>query len=206
MMKVIGLTGGSGTGKTTVAEHLESRGAVRIDADEIAHELVEKDDEVARKIRLRFGEGILTEGRIDRKKLGAIVFTESRAREDLNAIVHPAVIEACLEKLEECRKTAVELVVIDAALLLEVPTPFEFDLVIALRAPRRERVRRLLAKGGVTRAEIDARLSSQGNLEKSFYKADAVVDTNKSLSAVLEEVENLVQSLLGHESEGEGDG
>lgn len=195
-MKVIGLVGESGTGKTAIAAHLERQGAGRIDADTLAHTILRDDPEILRRIRERFGEGVFTAGEIDRKKLGAVVFSNPDRLEALNQLVHPAVIEECAQRVEAFREAGFELVVVDAALLLEVELPFVVDLMVALRASREEQTSRLLAKGGVARAEVDVRLDSQAHIEKSFYRADVVLDTNRPLPLVLDEIDALVQVLL----------
>lgn len=195
-MKVIGLAGGSGTGKSTIAAHLVERGAARIDADRVAHDVLREDEGVVSAIRERFGDGVFTEDLVDRRKLGTIVFSDGKALEALNAIVHPAVAEICRLKLLEFGEADVEVVVVDAALLLEVEVPFEFDLVISLRVSREEQMRRLLAKGGATRSEISARLDSQSRLERSLHKADVVLDTTNPLPLVLAEVDRVVDRLF----------
>jgi dephospho-CoA kinase len=205
-MKVIGLAGGSGTGKSTIAAHLVARGAGHIDADRVAHDVLLKDEGVVRAIRERFGDGVFTGGLVDRGKLGGIVFGDRKALETLNAIVHPAVLEVCRRKLEEFETAGVALAVVDAALLLEVVFPFEIDLVIALRASRDEQVRRLLAKGGATRSDIEARLDSQRHLERSCEAADVVVDTAKPLALVLAEVDRVVDALIAEDSSEREDG
>jgi len=199
-MKVIGLAGGSGTGKSTIAAHLVARGAGHIDADRAAHDVLLEDEGVIRAIRERFGDGVFTGGLVDRGKLGRIVFVDRGALEALNAIVHPAVLEVCRRKLEELETAGVALAVVDAALLLEVGVPFDIDLVIALRASRDDQVRRLLAKGGATRSEIEDRLDSQSHLERSYGAADVVVDTAKPLALVLAEVDRAVDALLAGDS------
>jgi dephospho-CoA kinase len=195
-MRVIGIAGGSGTGKSTIAAHLAGKGAQCIDADRIAHELLVNDSEVIRAVRDAFGEIVFSDGVIDRKKLGKIVFADSRRRGSLNSILHPAIMEICRRKVLEFDAAGAALVVIDAALLLEVEIPFEIDLVIALRAARDEQERRLLAKGGASRGEIAARLDGQERLEQSFDRADVVLDTTKPLHAVLAEVDRVVDDLL----------
>jgi len=204
-MKVIGLAGGSGTGKSTIAAHLVERGAVHIDADRVAHEVLLEDEGVIRAIRERFGDGVMTGGLIDRVKLGKIVFGDRKDLDALNAIVHPAVMEVCRLKLEECEASGVALAIVDAALLLEVSIPFDIDLVIALRVSRDEQVKRLLAKGWATRPEIDARLESQRDLERSYASADVVLDTTKPLAHVLAEVDRVVDALLAEDSSEQND-
>lgn len=198
-MKVIGLAGASGTGKTTIAAHLRKRGGRHIDADRIAHDLLLKDEAIVRAVELRFGREVFTRGRIDRKKLGAVVFGDRRALEDLNGIVHPAVMEACRRRIAGYEKAGAAFAVVDAALLLEVEMPFGIDLVIALRAERGERERRLLRKGGAAREEIAARLDSQARLDESFGRADVVVDTTGPLADVLVAVDRAVDELLSRD-------
>jgi len=195
-VKIIGLVGGSGTGKTTIAAHLAARGAGHVDADRIAHDLLANDERVIRAVQERFGRGVFTGGSVDRKKLGGVVFGDRRALDELNSILHPAVLEVCRQRILEFETAGVALAVVDAALLLEVVVPFDIDLVIALRATRGEQERRLLKKGGATREEIAARLDNQARLEESFGKADVVVDTAKPLPAVLVEIDRIVDEFL----------
>lgn len=199
-MRIIGLVGGSGTGKSTVASHLARAGVRHIDADSLGHEIMDRNDDVKRRVVERFGRAVLgKDGRIDRQVLGSIVFRDPKARAALGAIIHPAIIEACRREIEESRREGADLVVIDAALLLEVPLPFEPDMVIALRCSREERLRRLMAEGGASEEEIRARLESQENLEKSFYRADAVVDTDRPIEAVFKRIDALIARKLGNE-------
>ena len=200
-MKIVGLVGGSGTGKSTVAAHLVERGARLIDADRIAHEVLE-DSRVVRSLRARFGDGVFTGRMVDRKKLGRVVFSDRRALDDLDAIVHPLVLERCRQRLLEFESQGVGLVVVDAALLLEVEVPFRLDLVVALRASRDVQLERLLAKGGAaTRGEINARLETQSDLERSFDKADVVIDTGRPLGEVLADIDRVVQEMCSRDSD-----
>ncbi len=203
-MKVVALVGGSGTGKSTIAAHLvKRRGARLIDADRIAHDLLAGDANVVRGIRERFGDDVFTRGAVDRKKLARLVFGRPASLADLNAIVHPAVLDVCRGKLEEFRADGVRFVVVDAALLLEVDVPFRIDFIIALRASRGEREKRLVARGDRTPGEIAARLDRQSHLERSFGRADCVVDTAKPISSVLAEVDRVIDALLSESADGE---
>jgi dephospho-CoA kinase len=194
-VKVIGLAGGTGTGKSTIAAHLVRRGAGHIDADRVTHDVLERDRDVRQKIVARFGGSILSEGRINRRALGAIVFRDAEARLALNAIIHPAIVSACAREIETLRQDGKRVVVIDAALLLEVPLPFDVDLMIALRCDRGERARRLQAKAELTDADIEARLESQASIEDAFDRADVVVDTGRPLAAVLGDIDRLTAPL-----------
>jgi dephospho-CoA kinase len=197
-MKIVGIVGGSGTGKTTIAEHIvRGRNAGHIDADRVAHEILQRDAKVRRRIKARFGTRVFDGDEIDRAKLGELVFATPELLRALNSIIHPAIIEECIARLESMRDEGKELVVIDAALLLEVPVPFRFDLMIALRCGPEEQLRRLIAKGGAGEDDLRARLDSQSNIEKSFYRADVVVDTGRPIDEVLNDVDKLVRLLLG---------
>lgn len=198
-MKILGLVGGSGTGKSTIAAHLAARGAGLVDADRLGHDLLD-DAGVARALRESFGEDVFTGARVDRRKLGRLVFGDRDALAALNAAVHPRILEECRRRLAELESQGFALAVVDAALLLEVEVPFRLDRVVALRAPRDVQIERLLAKGGATLAEISARLEGQSDLERSFERADAVIDTARPLSEVLAEIDRLVDELLSDES------
>jgi dephospho-CoA kinase len=199
-MRVVGIVGQSGTGKTTVSEHLEKRGAARVDADSIAHEILKTNAGVRRAVRARFGEVVCPNDGIDRDALGRIVFTDPDALAALNRIVHPAVVAELAERLKSYESDGTDLVVIDAALLLEVPLPFEVDLIIALRCSRAEQIRRLRAKDNKSKHDIKARLDRQNHLESNYDRADVVVDTEKPTGEVLAEIDQIIKVLLGGES------
>jgi len=190
---IVGIAGGSGTGKTTVSEHLvTSSGAVHVDGDGIAHEVL-RAPAVIRSISDEFA-GVVIEGVVDRRALGRLVFADQSRLDTLNAIVHPWIAARVASDVAAARDSGARLVVVDAALLLEVALPFGFDLLLALRCDTEERVRRLLSKGHRSEAEIRDRIARQSAMEKHFYKADAVVDTGRDLSAVLADVDRLVQA------------
>jgi len=200
-MVVIGIAGGSGTGKSTIAAHVAKRyGGVHIDADREAHAALE-DAAVVAAIRREFGDDVIDlDGSVNRRRLGVRVFADAGRRAALNAIVHPAVIARCQAGVEAARGRGDRVVVVDAALLLEVTMSFAFDLVIALRCETGVRLARLMAKGGWSEAELRTRLGAQTELEKHFYKADAVVDTEPALERVLVQVERLVDATLESET------
>lgn len=196
-MHVIGIAGGSGTGKSTIAAHLASRhGGVHVDADRIAHTVLE-DPGVIDAIRGRFGDAVLdVNGVVNRRRLGVRVFGDESQRAALNAIVHPAIIARSVVEVEQARRVGAAMVIVDAALLFEVEMPFPFDLLIALTCDRETRLARLRGRGGWSEAELRSRLDAQSGLEKHFYKADAVVDTGPALDEVLTAVDRLVEARL----------
>ena len=194
---IVGIAGGSGTGKSTIAAHLATKyGGVHVDGDRVGHDVL-SEPAVAARVRAAFGADVFEpNGRVDRRRLGRVVFADAARLRALNAIVHPAVVARCVEAVVRARVAAAALVVVDAALLMEVPMPFGFDLTIALTCDRGERMRRLLAKGGWNEDDVRARLDRQDGMEKHFYKADAVVDTGRDLAAVLADVDELVDAVM----------
>jgi len=196
-MKIIGIAGPSGTGKSTIARHLEGRGGVAVDADRVGHRLLEQDTGVIEAVRREVGEDVFDEGGcIDRKRLGARVFADAETLRRYNAIIHPAIRRRCGERVAQARSDGTAFVVIDAALLLDSQMPFGFDLMIALTAPEDQRFERLVARGERSPGEVRARLASQPEIEKSFYKADVVVDTGRDLDEVLADIDRLVDRLM----------
>lgn len=193
-MNIVGVVGRSGSGKSTVAAHLAEGGAAWIDADRIGHDALD-GDAVRRRLRDQFGDTIFRGERVDRRALGRLVFGDPDALALLNTIVHPVIIRHCQERIDACRLEGRKLVVIDAALLLEVPLPFDLDLVIALRCDRAELERRLRAKG-VAAGDIEARLRNQEHVERSYGKADVIIDADRPLPEVLAEVDKVIELRL----------
>jgi dephospho-CoA kinase len=196
-MKIVGLAGQSGTGKSSIAAYLTTRGGAHIETDLIGHEVLEQDDHSRRQIRERFGDDVFDdEGHVDRRRLGRKVFGDDAMRLALNDIVHPAIRRECGKLVDELREKGVPFVVIDGALLLDSKMPFAWDLLIALDCEEEEQVARLTAKGGRTEREVRARLASQAGIRNSFGKADVVVDTNRPKEEVLSEIDALIDDLL----------
>jgi dephospho-CoA kinase len=196
-MYTIGIAGGSGTGKSTIAAHLAARyRGVHLDADRVAHQVLE-EPVVVGAIRREFGAGVIdVNGSVNRRRLGVYVFSDGAKRAALNAIVHPAIIARCADEVARARAQGVPVVVVDAALILEVDMSISFDLTIALTCDNETRLARLRGRGGWSEAELRTRLEAQKALEKHFYKADAVVDTGPALPDVLAEIDRLVGERL----------
>ena len=201
-MNTIGIAGGSGTGKSTIAAHIAQRyHGVHIDADQVAHRVLE-EPAVIGEIRREFGAGVIDiDGTVNRRRLGVYVFSDAGRRAALNAIVHPAIVARCAEDVARARAKGAAVVVVDAALLLEVDMQIKFDLTVALTCDPEIRLARLRGRGGWTEAELRSRLDAQSGLEKHFYKADAVVDTGPALPDVLAAVDRLLDERLSRRSQ-----
>jgi dephospho-CoA kinase len=195
--KVVGLAGESGTGKSTIAAHLMMRGGAHIDADIVGHEVLERTESVRDEVRERIGADVFDEdGRIDRRRLGAIVFNDEALLETLGGIVHPRIRVVCGERVEQLKSQGAPFVVIDGALLLDAQMPFTWDLMIALRCEEAEQLKRLMAMGGRTEEEVRQRLHSQRRIRDSFDRADIVIDTCRPKVEVLAEIDGLIDDLL----------
>jgi dephospho-CoA kinase len=201
-MYVIGIAGGSGTGKSTIAAHVALRyRGVHIDADQVAHRVLE-DPAVIGEIRREFGAGVIDlDASVNRRRLGVYVFSNAERRAALNAIVHPAIVARCAAEVEAARNRGAGAAVLDAALLLEVDMSFQFDFIIALQCDPEIRLARLRGRGAWSESELRARLEAQSTLEKHFYKADAVVDTGPALADVLATVDHLLEKRLPRRSQ-----
>jgi len=199
-MKVVGLTGGIGSGKSTVSQFLAELGAVVIDADKVGHELFKPETGAWREVVAAFGPEILTSnGEVDRKKLGEIVFANPQALARLNEIMHPRIYDMVKAEIEKYRRQGVGVVVLEAPLLLEASGRSlvdEVDEVWVTVAPESTVLKRLKKKLGLSEPESLARVRSQLSSEEKIKQADVVIDTNCSLNELRAKVKELWQKLL----------
>ena len=175
---IIGITGGSGSGKTTLLKLLEEQGALVLDCDAVYHELLKTDREMLSAIGARF-PGTVEDGALQRKKLGAIVFADPQALLDLNAITHAAVKKEVLRQLE----TAPKHCAIDAIGLFEGGLAELCDVTVAVTAPREDRVKRLMARDGITREYAEKRLSAQHPDAWFRERCDCTLENDGELDA-----------------------
>jgi dephospho-CoA kinase len=198
-MRVIGLTGGIAAGKTVVADRLAELGAVRIDADRLAREVVEPGTPALAEIARRFGSGVIAaDGTLDRPALGAIVFQDPDARRDLEAITHPAVRALSARRIAEAGEADPDAVVVyDIPLLVESGRVDEFERIVVVQAPREERIRRLVELRGMAREEAERRIASQAADEDRLRVADDVIDSGESLASTLAQTDRLWANLSG---------
>jgi dephospho-CoA kinase len=195
-MLLVGLTGGIATGKSTVAGMFAARGAAIVDADHIAHALQEPDQPCHRQIVDAFGVGILDEmGRIDRRRLGARVFTDASARQRLEAIMHPAIREACESQIRAAEAAGRRICIVDAALILEAGRRDRFHKIVVVTAPEEVQVDRLGRSRGLTPAEARQRLSSQWTTAAKAALADYVIDNGGDPGRTEEQVARVYAAL-----------
>jgi len=195
-MKVIGLTGGIGSGKSAVARLLAELGAIIIDADKIGHEALKRDTEVWHEVVAAFGQQILTPaGNINRRKLGEIVFGNPASLLKLNQIMHPRMYERVTAQIEEYRRKGVGVVVLEAPLLLEAGWASLVDEVWVTVAAGATVLRRLQERTGLSEPESLARIRSQLPVEERVNRADVVINTDGELDELEAKVRGLWQRL-----------
>jgi dephospho-CoA kinase len=184
---MIGLTGGIGSGKSTVATLLAARGARLVDADRIAREVVGPGTPGLAAVVEAFGDGVLTsEGALDRSALAAVVFADPAARARLDGIVHPLVRARAAEMVAQARPDSV--VVQDVPLLVETGQAASFDLVLVVEADSETRVRRLVQRG-LTEEDARARIAAQATDEQRRAVADVVLDNTGTIEDLTAQVE-----------------
>lgn len=196
-MLLVALTGGIASGKSTVARRLQEHGAVIVDADQVAREVVEPGEPALARIAEEFGSGVISpDGSLDRAALGAIVFSDPEGRQRLNAITHPAVLDrsrALFAAAGEADPDAI--VVYDIPLLVEAGRSDEFDLRVVVHAATETRVRRMMELRGMTREEALHRINSQATDTDRFAIADVVIDADGTLEHTLEQTDALWENL-----------
>ena len=173
---IIGITGGTGCGKTTLLTEIRKLGGLVLDCDAIYHDLLTRDDTLLNAIEGRF-PGVVENGQLNRKKLGAIVFADEQALQDLNTITHGAVKEAVLCKLESQPKLAA----IDAIALFEGGLAELCDLTVAITAPTEVRVQRLMARDNIPEDYARSRIAAQHDESWFRERCDEILENNGNL-------------------------
>ncbi|RVX39601.1 dephospho-CoA kinase [Nonomuraea polychroma] len=200
-MLKIGLTGGIGSGKSEVSKRLAARGAVVIDADKIAREVVEPGTPGLARVVATFGDEVLhPDGTLNREKLGSIVFADSERLAALNAIVHPLVGERVAHLQSEAADDAI--VVYDVPLLAENKLAPMYDVVIVVDAADDVRVRRLAEHRGMAEADARARIGAQASREDRLAVADIVVPNEGSLEELDARVREVWDELVRRAARG----
>ncbi|MCX5995158.1 MAG: dephospho-CoA kinase [Chloroflexi bacterium] len=195
-MIVIGLTGGIASGKSTVARMLSELGAVVIDADKVGHEAFRPHTEAWRKVVAAFGKGILDQNEeIDRSKLAQLVFNDPKALKRLNRIMHPLMHRIAEQKIEALRYQGVEVVVLEATLLIEAKWTDLVDQVWVTITPEAAVVNRLVSQKGFTEEQAKARIKSQTPIAQRTKNADVVIENDLDINTLRKKIEELWQQL-----------
>jgi dephospho-CoA kinase len=188
-MKVIGLTGNLGCGKSTVAGMLRDLGVAHIDADAVAREIRQNDGEVRAAIERRFGT-------LDTRELGGIVFRDARALRDLEAILHPRIRDAVRARLAELAQANVPATVVEVIKLLESPLHDACDETWVVRCEEADALRRVHEARGLDEADARARLANQSPQATKVAAADVVIDGSAPLAETRQQVETALAALL----------
>lgn len=193
-MVVIGLTGGIASGKSTVSKELRSLGVPIYDADEASRQAVAKGSPALEQVAKAFGHKYLTaEGELNRPKVAELVFNDVAARAKLEGIIHKLVWQGAEDFLEQCRKEAQPLAVLDVPLLIECGWHQRVDAVWLVSVSKELQIERGLQRGGITKENLLARIEAQMSLEEKSRVADVVLDNSGSLENILEQVRQQVR-------------
>ncbi len=186
----LGLTGGIGSGKSTVSARLAHHGAIVIDYDQLARDAVALGTPALTAIAERFGADVIApDGTLDRPALGTVVFGDDAARVDLEAITHPAIVELAIE--HEAAVPDDGVVVHDHPLLVEMGMAAFCDLVVVVDAPEDVQVERLVSQRGMTEADARARMAAQASREERLAEADVVLENTGSIADLEAKVDEL---------------
>ena len=196
---VLGVTGNISSGKSTVAKALEQHGAVVVDADQLARDVVEAGTKTLERLVGAFGEEILqSDGSLNRERLGQMVFADTKVRATLNQIVHPEIARKSIEVLQRLReRDDIPLVVYEAPLLFEVGAETRVDKVLVVKIDSKEQLKRLMSRDHLGEVEAKQRIAAQMSQDKKLARADYVIDNSGTISDVLLQVEKLWPKLVG---------
>ena len=201
-MKVVGLCGGSGSGKGVVAELLSEYGFAHIDTDKIYHELTDKSSHCLDELTFAFGKEIINEkGGLDRTSLAEIVFNspnKDELRKTLNRIAHRHVLDSVRELLPRLKAEGFAAALVDAPLLFESGFDKECDYILAVLAPRDVRVRRICERDGITPAAAERRIATQLADEFLLSRADFCLTNDSCIEELRSECENIVKKIINN--------
>lgn len=195
---VLGITGNIASGKSTVAKELARRGAIIVDADQLAREVVASGSSALKEIVETFGREILNNnGELDRDKLGQMVFADVKVRAMLNRIVHPEIAKKSIQRLQELKqRTDIPLVVYEAPLLFEVGAESRVDKVLVVTIDPEEQLKRLRARDRLSDVTAQQRMAAQMPQQEKVNRADFVVDNSGSVDETLKQVDLLWPRLV----------
>lgn len=197
-MIIIGLTGGMGSGKSTVSAYLaENTGIPVIDADKIAHDITEPGQPTLTRLEEAFGSGIIrADGTLDRKKLAGIVFPSQEKKELLDRITHGAIREQINREIEAADREQKPAVILDVPLLMETGMDAQCDAVWVVTADMKVRIDRISARDNIGEKEINARIARQMSDGERFSRADEIIDNSGDKETLYREIKRLVQKYV----------
>ena len=197
-MKIIGLTGGIASGKSTVATELRKQNVPVFDADEVSRNAVAKGSKGLALVAEVFGADYLTaDGEMDRAKISQLVFSDKEALKTLEGILHKIVWDEAEAFLAEAREQKAKLAVLDVPLLIETKWHERVDLVWLVAVSKEQQIKRAMIRSGMTEEEVKARIAAQMSLEDKKKFADVVLDNSGTLEETLEQVHKELAKLLG---------
>jgi len=198
--KVVAVTGGIGSGQSTVCKRLGELGCRIIDLDKKAKQIIQKDATLQRELKKAFGKEIFAkDGTLNRKLLGRLAFSHDSKTMELNKLVHPRMVADVVEEMETARfSEKYPLVIIDAALIYEISIEQMFDAVIVVYASKDNRVRRVMKRDDLKRSEILARIRRQIPLEDKKKWADHVIENNSTIEELYKQTNEIFNSLVSN--------
>ena len=194
-LALVGLTGGIGSGKSTVAALIAEAGIPVLDADMIAREVVLPGQPALAEIAAAWPEAVAPDGTLDRLKLGALVFADPDARARLQSITHPKIQAHAMDRVRALEAEGHKLAVYEASLLVETGRHGDFDALIVVTAPQEVQVQRAVSRGPLSEVEVRARLGAQLAMDEKVKVASHVIDNSGDLDATKAQVNKLVSSL-----------
>lgn len=196
MTKVVGLTGGIASGKSTVSQMLSQVGLPIVDADQVAHCLQRPGQLGLTELVDQFGRGILTpDGHLNRKVLGKMAFSDAGVRHQLNTIMQPLIRETIMDQLAAFKKQDIPFVILDAPLLFEQGYDQECDLIVVVSVSHDRQVHRLISRNGYSKPVAEQRIAAQWPLAKKVRQADVVINNDGSLDELRRQVAKVVDYL-----------
>ena len=196
-MKVVGLTGNSGSGKSYVANIFAEEDAYIIDADKIGHKILEKNSLPYKEVIEFFGVEILdADKNINRKALGKIVFSNKEKLQKLNSITHKHIIKTIMHKIDKAKASGNKISIIDAALLIEVNLHKVCDKVVIVHADKNIRIKRIMERDHISEQDAFNRINNQSPFEDLEKYADIVILNNKNDNSLREDVKNIARACI----------
>jgi dephospho-CoA kinase len=194
-MFLIGLTGGIAAGKSTVAKRWVEHGAIEIDADSLARDVVQPGSDGLRQVVQSFGESIIEDsGELNRKALAKLIFESDEKRLLLNSILHPLIRQLAAEQLKKFDDDAI--VIYNVPLLVEAEVDHDFNLVVTVEAPEDEQVKRLVQTRGLSEPEAKRRIAAQAQPIERAARADRILNSNQEINLLLRDADNLWREIV----------